>query len=55
MTGKDVLPEKGLLEKTAPIKRYEYSRLGSELRKQTNVAEKQDQQLEKGFESNKKE
>ena len=33
LTGEDVLAEKGLLEKTATIKRFEYSPLGSELRK----------------------
>ena len=33
LTGKDVLLEKGLLEKAATIKRFEYSPLGSELKK----------------------
>ena len=51
LTGKDVLPEKDLLEKAASIKRFEYSPLGKELKKQTSVAEKQYQE----FESNKKE
>ena len=41
MTDKDVLPEKGLLEKTAAKKRFEYSPSGKELKKQTSVAEKQ--------------
>ena len=41
LTGKDVSPEKGLLEKAATIKRFEYSSLGKELKKQTSVAEKQ--------------
>ena len=36
LTGKDVLPEKDLLEKAATIKRFEYSLLGSELKKQTS-------------------
>ena len=40
-TGKVVLPEKDLLEKSATIKRFEYSLLGSELKKQTDIAEKQ--------------
>ena len=40
-TGKDVLPEKGLLEKAWVIKKFEYSPLGKELKKQTSVAEKQ--------------
>ena len=46
LTGKDVLPEKDLLEKAATIKRFEYSTLCSELRKQSSVAEKQYQKLE---------
>ena len=40
-TGKDVLREKDLLEKAAAIKKFEYSPLGKELKKQTSVAEKQ--------------
>ena len=36
-TGKDVLPEKYLLEKAATIKKFEYSPLGSELKKQTEL------------------
>ena len=35
---KNILPEKGLLEKAAAIKRFEYSPLGSELKKQTDIA-----------------
>ena len=35
---KNILPEKGLLEKAAGIKRFEYSPLGSELKKQTDIA-----------------
>ena len=38
LTGEDVLPEKDLLEKAASIKRYKYSPLGSELKKQTDIA-----------------
>ena len=40
LTGKDVLPEKDLLGKAATLKRFEYSPLGSELKKQTSVVEK---------------
>ena len=42
LTGEDVLPEKGLLEKAATIKRFEYSPLGKELKKQTDIAKDQD-------------
>ena len=35
MTGKDVLPEKDLLEKAVIKKRFEYSPLGKELKGQT--------------------
>ena len=41
LTGKDVLPQKGLLEKRFAIKRFEYSPLGSELKKQTGIAQDQ--------------
>ena len=41
MTGKDNLPEKGPLEKVGTIKKFEYLLLGCELRKQTDIAEKQ--------------
>ena len=41
LTGKVVLPEKDLLEKAATMKRFEYLLLGSELKKQTDIAEKQ--------------
>ena len=37
----DVLPEKDLLAKAAALKRFEYSPLGKEFKKQTSVAEKQ--------------
>ena len=47
LTGEDVLPEKGLPEKAATIKRFEYSPLGSELKRQTDIAKKQYQELEK--------
>ena len=55
LTGKDVLPEIDLLGKAATIKRFKYSPLGSELRKQFSVGEKQYKRLDKVFESNKKE
>ena len=54
-TGKDVLPKKDLLEKSAASKRFEYSPLGKELKKQTSVPEKQHQRFDNAFESNKKE
>ena len=38
LTGKDVLPKKDLLEKAATIKRFEYLPLGSQLKKQTDIA-----------------
>ena len=41
VTSKYFLPEKGLLEKAAAIKRFQYSLLGEQLKNQTNVAEKQ--------------
>ena len=41
LTEKVVLPKKDLLEKAAAIKRFEYSLLGKELKRQANVAEKQ--------------
>ena len=40
LTSKDVLLEKYLLEKAVTIKRFEYSPLGSELKKQTDIAKK---------------
>ena len=55
LTGKDVLWEKVLPEKAAPLERFEYSRLGKELKAQTSATEKQYQYLDKVFESNKKE
>ena len=54
MCGKNILPEKDLLEKTAAIKIFEYSPLGKELKKQTSIAEKQYQIFDNAFESNKK-
>ena len=49
MRCKDVLPQKDLLEKATALKRFEYSPLGKELKKQTSVAEKQYQDLDKVF------
>ena len=51
--GKDVLPEKDLLEKADALKRFN-SALGKELKAQTSAAEKQYQKLDKVFDSNKK-
>ena len=42
-----------MLEKAAAIKRFGYSLLGKELKKQTSVAEKQYQKFYSAFESNK--
>ena len=46
MTGKDVLPEKDLLEKAVMMQRSEYSPLGKELKKQASIAEKQYQDFD---------
>ena len=46
MIGEENLPEKGLLEKAATIKNFEYSPLGSELKKKV-IATKQYQLLNK--------
>ena len=53
MTGKDVLPERDLLEKAAAIKRFECSLLGKESKKQTSVAEKQYEKFDNDFAFNK--
>ena len=54
LTGKNVLPEKDLLEKVATLlKRFEYSPLGKELKAQTDIAKKQRKGLDKAFISNK--
>ena len=50
MTGRDVSPEKDLLEKAAAIKILEYSPLGSELKKQTDSARKLYQSLDNVYE-----
>ena len=54
LTGKDVLPEKYWLEIAATLKRFEYSPLGKELKKQTNVEEKQYRKFDNAFEFNKR-
>ena len=41
LTSKDILTEIYQLEKAATMKKFEYSPLGKELKKQTSVAEKQ--------------
>ena len=46
MTGKDVLPEKYLLEKSAELTRFKYFLLGKELKAQTDIAKKQYQKLD---------
>ena len=53
MTGKDVLPEKDLLEKAATMKRFKYSPLGKTLKAQTEIAKKQYQKLDDTFGFNK--
>ena len=53
LIGKDVLPQKDLLEKVAILERFEYSPLGKELKAQTDIAKKQYQGLDKVFISNK--
>ena len=39
-TGKDVSPEKDLLERTATIKRFEFLLLSKELKAETDIAKK---------------
>ena len=53
MTGKDVLPERDLLEKAAAIKRFECSLLGKESKRKTSVAEKQYEKFDNAFAFNK--
>ena len=49
LTGKNVLPDKALLEKAAALKIFEYLPLGKELKKQIGVAEKH-QKFDNDFE-----
>ena len=51
----DVLSEKGLLKKAATIKRFQYSPLNSELKKQTDIVGKQYWGSSKVYEFDKKE
>ena len=53
LSDKDVLSEKALLVKAFAIKRFEYSSLGSNLKKQTDIAKKLCQGLDKVFSFNK--
>ena len=55
LTGKDVLPNKDLLEKAATKKRFEYSGLGKTLKRQNRVVEKKYQSFDKVFNHDKKE
>ena len=55
LSGRDVLPEKDLLQKAATMKKFEYYLLGKELKQQTSVAEKQYQDFCKVFNHGKKE
>ena len=55
MTGKDSLPEKDLLEEAATLKRLQYSSLGKELKAQTDIVNKQYQELNKSFKSDEQE
>ena len=53
LTGKEVLPEKDLLEEAATTKRFKYSPIGGELKKQTDIAEKEYKRLDKTYELDK--
>ena len=48
LTDEGVLLEKGLLEKAATIKIFEYSPIGSHLKMQTSIAGKQYQIIRQG-------
>ena len=47
ITGKDVLPEKDLLERAAALKRFEYSPFSRKLKRQARIAEEQYQKKPK--------
>ena len=49
MTGKDVLPEKDLLEKVATKKRYEYLSLGKQLKSEAVIAKMKKEELDKNL------
>ena len=52
ITGKDVLPEKGLLKKAATIKRFEYSRLSkTDFKKQTDIIKMKEDKIKNLFET----
>ena len=53
MTGKDVLPEKELLEEAGIMKRFEYSLLHKELKAQTDITKRQYQKLYNTYEPEK--
>ena len=55
LTGKVALPEKGLLEKAATLKIFEYSPLSKEIKAQTSVVEEQYQGFNNLFKHDKKE
>ena len=54
LPGDDVSPEKDLFEKAAAVKRSEYLPLSSELKKKTDITQKQNQGLDKIDEFGKK-
>ena len=54
LTGEGLLTETELLEKAATVKRFEYSPLDSELKKQTEIAKKECPVLDKVYEFCKK-
>ena len=53
LNGKDVLPEKDLLEQFAAMKRFKYSPLGKKLKAQADIAKKQYQIFNNAFEFDK--
>ena len=53
LTGKDIIPEKYLLEKAATVKRFEYSSLDKELKSQTDITKKEYQKLGDAYEFDK--
>ena len=53
LTGKYVLPEKDIVEKSAMMKRFEYLSLGKELKVQIDIIKKQYQKLDDSYELHK--
>ena len=43
LMGRDILSEKGILQKAAIIKRFEYNPLVNELKRQTDIAKQHNQ------------